>query len=152
MIVCANVQCCWSEGSPQCQIFCFGNGSIKKKASQILPLVLCSAAITNVSPPFLIRASLSIFSAKSKELNENHCRTNSKTILMFVLEKIEYFVNIKSSQWRSVFGPKGGLSLMFYPHFPLYHLQSLPYFCVCWNWKFCYYKDVIWQYILMECL
>ena len=31
MIVCANVQWCWSEGSPQCQIFCFGIGSIKKK-------------------------------------------------------------------------------------------------------------------------
>ena len=31
MIVCANVQCCWSEGSPQCQIFCFGIGSIKRK-------------------------------------------------------------------------------------------------------------------------
>ena len=29
--MCAIVQCCWSEGSPQCQIFCFGIGSIQKK-------------------------------------------------------------------------------------------------------------------------
>ena len=28
--MCAIVQCCWSEGSPQCQISCFGKGSIKK--------------------------------------------------------------------------------------------------------------------------
>ena len=30
LLMCAIVQCCWSEGSPQCQIFCFGIGSIKK--------------------------------------------------------------------------------------------------------------------------
>ena len=31
VIVCANVQCCWSEGSPQCQIFCFWYRVNKKK-------------------------------------------------------------------------------------------------------------------------
>ena len=34
MIECANVQCCWPEGSPQCQIFCFGVGSIKKRKKE----------------------------------------------------------------------------------------------------------------------
>ena len=33
MIVCANVQCCWSEGSPQCRIFCFWYRVNKKKTN-----------------------------------------------------------------------------------------------------------------------